>query len=73
MASRYLMQIVDSRTGEVVQFEPGQVVESAFVDECVANVARLGVGLGRTSAQVAISVRQGVEAAILGLKLRVRP
>lgn len=73
MASRYLMQVVDRQTGEIVQFEPGQVVETDFVTDCVAQVVRLGVGLGRTSDHVAADVRQGIEEAILALKLKVRP
>jgi hypothetical protein len=38
----------------------------------VARVVRQGVGIGRTSHQVAIAVRQGVEAAILALKSEVK-
>jgi hypothetical protein len=73
MASRYLMQIVDRKTGDVVQFEPGQAAELEFVEDCVAKVVRLGVGLGRTSTQVSVAIRQGIEEAIHGLKRRVRP
>ena len=73
MASRFLMQIIDRKTGEVVQFEPGKVVETDFVEDCVEQVVRLGVGLGRTSNHVAADVRQGLEDAIWSLKRRVRP
>jgi urease beta subunit len=73
MASRYLMQIVDRKTGEALQFEPGQAAELDLVEESVAGAVRLGIGLGRTSTQAAAAMRQGIEEAIYGLKRRVRP
>jgi hypothetical protein len=73
MASRYLMQIVDRDTGDVVRYEPGQVVESDFVEDCVEQIVRLGVGLGRTTDHVAADIRRGIEDAIYALKRQVRP
>ena len=73
MPSRYLMQVVDRQTGEIVQFEPGQDVEIEFVEDCVANAVQHGVGFGRTSAQVATVLKQSIEEAIYALKLKVTP
>lgn len=73
MASRYLMQVIDRQTGEVVQFEPGRAIEAGFVDACVALSVRRDVGFGRTTRQVARAIRLGVEEAIEHLKLRVKP
>jgi hypothetical protein len=73
MASRYLMQIVDRKTGIVVQFEPGLKAETDFVTDCVAHVVSRGVGIGRTSAQVAVAVQAGVEDALMALKGKITP
>lgn len=72
MASRFLLQVLDRKSGDVVQFEPGQRVESEFVTDCVNHIVRLGVGLGRTSAHVAQDVRQGIEEVMFELKAKIR-
>ena len=38
MASRYLMQILDTQTGEVVSYEPGGHIEKAFAADCAARI-----------------------------------
>jgi hypothetical protein len=73
MPSKYLMQVLDRKTGEVVQFEPGLSVEREFVDDCVAKIVSLGVGFFRTSAHVEQDVRDGIEQVIHELKAKVRP
>jgi hypothetical protein len=73
MPSRYLMQIVDRQTEEVVSFEPGQRVETNFVDDCVNRTMAKGVGVGRSSAHVERDMRDGIEEAIHDLKSKVRP
>lgn len=73
MSSRYLMQIVDRQTEQVVSFEPGQRVEKDFVDDCVSRTIAKGVGVGRSAAHVEQDMRQGIEEAIHDLKSRVRP
>jgi len=73
MPSRFLMQIVDRETGDVVQWEPGLRVEQDFVDACVQRILSLGVGLGRTAKHVETDVRNGIEQAIFQLKARVKP
>lgn len=72
MASRYLLQIVDRQSGNVVQFEPGLQAEKDFVADCVKRVVELGVGLLKTEAHVEQDVRTGIELAILDLKAQVR-
>jgi hypothetical protein len=67
------MQIVDTRNGKVVEFEPGLSVEVNFVDDCVIRMIAKGVGFGRTQAHVAQDVREAIEEAILALKLKVKP
>ena len=72
MDSIYLMQIVEKKNNEVVQFEPGLSVEVNFVDDIVTRTISKGVGLGRTSAHVAQDVREAVEEAIQALKRKIR-
>ena len=38
MASRYLMQIVDTTTGQVVSYGPGSQVEKDFISDCADRV-----------------------------------
>lgn len=73
MPSRYVMQIVDRSTGEVVQFEPGLVVERMFVDDCVKAAHRKKIGFFRRADVVADRVREAIEETIFELKTRVRP
>lgn len=71
MASRYLMQIVDRDTGDVVQFEPGTAIERDFVSDIVRKTSAKGVGLGRTTSHVVGDVRAAIEEAIFELKAQV--
>ena len=73
MASSFRMQIVDTRNGKVVEFEPGLSVEVNFVDDCVTRVIAKGVGFGRTQAHVAQDVRDAIEESIHALKIKVKP
>ena len=73
MASRYLIQIVDRQTGEVALFEPGLAVEADLITESVNNAVRVGIGFGRSSAQSAAAMRQGMEEALFALKAKVQP
>ena len=38
MASRYLMQIVDTTTGQVVSYGPGSQVEKDFINDCADRI-----------------------------------
>lgn len=73
MASSFLMQIVDTRTNTVVEFEPGKTVEIDFVTDVVSRVIAKGVGVFRTQEHVAKDVRDAIEEAIYGLKLKIKP
>lgn len=67
------MQIVDTKTSEVVEFEPGLKVELDFVTDCVTRIVTKGVGLFKTQAHVETDVRKGIEEAIFALKSKVKP
>lgn len=71
MVSRYLLQIIDRKTGEIIQLEPGLSAEIAFIEECAKRVLSLGVGIGRTAKHVEQDVKTGIELALLDLKGRV--
>lgn len=73
MASSFTMQIVDKRTGSVVEFEPGLTVEMDFITDVVQRVLDKGVGVFRTEAHVAADIRSGIEEAIYALKVKVKP
>lgn len=73
MASSFKMQIVDTRTGQVVEFEPGLSVEVNFIDDCVNRILAKGVGFWRTEKHVSQDIRDGIEQAIQFLKVKVRP
>lgn len=67
------MQIVDTRSGKVVEFEPGLSVEVNFIDDCVTRVIAKGVGFGRTQAHVEKDIRAAIEEVIHALKVKVKP
>lgn len=66
MASKYLMQIVDRKTGNVVKFDPGRDVEMDFVDDCTKQIMNIHYGTLKTidtsfvEACVAAVVKRGV-------------
>jgi hypothetical protein len=60
--SRYLVQIVDRETQEVVQMEPGLQVEMEFLDDCVQKI--LGKGFQEISTAQA-DLLEACTAAIL--------
>jgi hypothetical protein len=68
MASRFLIQIVNKKTGNVVEFEPGLRAEADFVESCVQSIVALGVGLTKTQAHVTADIRSGIQLAILEVK-----
>lgn len=67
------MQILDTLTGELVEWEPGLRIESEFVTDCVARILAKGVGFFRSSEHVGADISAGIEEAILGLKAKVQP
>lgn len=66
------MQIIDKRSGTVVEYEPGLSVEINFIDDCVTRILAKGVGFFRTEAHVSTDVRAAIEEAIHALKLKVK-
>lgn len=69
--SQYLIQIVDRKTGEVIEFEPGLRAEADFIESCVEAILRLGVGFLRSQNHVEQDIRAGIDLAILDLKTQV--
>lgn len=67
------MQIVDKRSGNVVEFEPGLSVEINFIDDCVNRILAKGVGVFRTQDHVSQDIRDGITEAIQELKIKVKP
>jgi hypothetical protein len=72
MASRFRMQIVDTVTGDVVEYEPGRRVETEFVSDCINRIVAQGVGFFKTEATVKAAVEAGIKEAIFELKTQVR-
>ena len=60
MASQFLMQIVDRRTGDVVQWEPGRVAEIDFVEVCTVQACENAAGDTFVNACVSEIVSRGV-------------
>lgn len=48
MAHRFLVQIVEVTTGEVLRFPGGSPLEADFLDACAQAIVDRGVGFGRT-------------------------
>lgn len=67
------MQIIDTHTGAVVEFEPGKSVETDFVTDIVNRLTPNGVGFFKTHKVVQQTVRDAVQSAILDLKTKVTP
>lgn len=64
------MQIVDTQTGAVVEYEPGQRVEMDFVADAAARIIAKGVAL-KTTTHVQKDIIDGLNEAIYALKLKV--
>lgn len=64
----YFLQIVDAN-GVVVRTRCGGKHEAALIDLFVANILPRGVGVLKTSAHVEQDIRDGITAAISGLKI----
>ena len=67
------MQIVDTTTGDVVEYEPGLSVEINFVYDCVQRALSKGVGLFRGKKHVAKDLQAAIEETIFELKSKVKP
>lgn len=67
------MQIIDTATQGVVEWEPGRAVETDFIKDCVDRILAKGVGLLRSQSHVEEDIKAGIEEAIFALKLKVKP
>ena len=72
MTRLFLLQIVDVRTGDVVQLPAGGALERDLIQSCTDAIVARGVGLFRTEAQVRQAIQDGMTEAILALKLETR-
>lgn len=73
MASKFVIQVVEKATGQVVEWAPGFPVERQFVDDLCNRVEAKKVGFGRTSKQVVAHVRASLEELLHELKSEVKP
>ena len=71
MASRYLIQIIEKSSKDVVQFEPGMSIEHQFEDELVRRVIAKGVGLFRTAAHIELDVQAAIHELLFDMKNQV--
>ena len=74
MTSRYMIQIVDTTTGQVVNsWHPGLAVEKDLITELVSRVGAKGVGIGRTTVHVQQDVADALGELMLDLKKQINP
>lgn len=72
-APLFLLQIVESQGNKVVAQVPGGgALEAELIDICTRAIVVRGVGLFRTEAHVEQDIRDGIAAAITGLKDQTR-
>lgn len=72
MQSKYLLQIVDTRTGEVVKsWAPGLAAEKLLIEELSNRLVAKGVGVFKTSAQVKAAFVSAFEEMLKDLKKQV--
>lgn len=64
----FLLQIVDAKTGAVVQLPGGGRMERDLIEACTAAVVTRGVGIFRTEAHVRAAIVAGITEAITDLK-----
>lgn len=72
MPSRFRLQIVDTVTNRVVEWEPGLSVEIDFIEDVVSRTLARGVGIFRGSKHVADDLKAAIEESIFNLKKQVR-
>lgn len=73
MASQYVIQVVDTETGKVVQWAPGMAVERQLVSDLCGRVQGKGVGFMKREAQVIAAVRSALTELLFDLKSDVNP
>lgn len=73
MGVRFLLQIVDAQTKQVVKLTAGGRLERDLLTDCTAAIVKRGVGLFRTEAHVAKDIQDGLEEVFSQLKYETRP
>lgn len=71
LVSDYLIQILHTPTGEVVQWRPGQLIERFFIQELLDRIAAKGVGFGRTTKHVTADVHAAISEMLHEMKKQV--
>lgn len=69
--SNFRMQVVNSKTGDIVQWRPGFPVEVDIVEDVCEKLSKRGVGLFRSQARVLQAVRECFAESLLELKKKV--
>ena len=71
MVSDYVIQVVNTKTGKVVEWAPGMVVERQLVVDLCNRVAAKGVGMARSTAHVVADVKAALEELLFEMKSEV--
>ena len=68
----FLLQIVDTETGTVVQLPSGGVLEADLIRACTEAAVTRGVGLFKIEAQVRRAIERGFREVLSSLKKPLR-
>lgn len=69
--SQFMIQVVDTTTGEVVEWAPGLKIEQDLIREVCQKVAARPVGFARTTARVVVEVEAALRDVLYALKANV--
>lgn len=73
MSSEYVIQVVEKKTGAVVEWAPGMAVERQLVDDLCGRVKAKGVGFTKREAPVLAAIRSALIELLFELKSDVHP
>jgi hypothetical protein len=73
MVSQFVIQVVDTETGDVVQWAPGMAVERKLIADLGARVAAKKFNLFRNPAQIAKAAQEALIELLHDLKSDVHP
>lgn len=71
MSSDYVIQVVEKKTGAVVEWAPGMAVERQLITDLCGRVASKGVGIGKTTAHVVADIHAALTELLHALKSEV--
>lgn len=66
--SKFIIQVVNQDSGQVVEWAPGMAIERQLVDDLCNRVAAKGVGILRPTSHVVEDVRTSLEELLFELK-----